>query len=283
MRLIVSVSLSIQYLAIGGSVVFNWEEDRLVAERENANMSPLYVPAITILPDGGYEWQHQNKMILDTGSKISLYHPRNCEDYSPSSVRIKLSLGNRCVVDEWVLVNCDEPDLSGRVGMGPHSPFMKAVQKVELTIKNGRYNTLRAFNKVNHEEYLFAHVASHKKYPDAWAVEGFIRESLGKKKRVMIVFLTRSSPKLIKDDRHFYVNIVLVDHRAIRRALEPGAPLPTMKRESFTLRADQFFFIDEGTIAVNPIVLGYLEDVSILFDSTQLKPRMGLKLMPKQL
>lgn len=95
----------------------------------------------------------------------------------------------------------------------------------------------------------------------------------GKKFRVKIVFRTRSSPALRHDDRLFKIYIMLEDK---------GGPTAATawKRESFTLRGDQFFFIDDSTIAVNPIVLGYRKDISILFDSSDRKPRMGFKVMP---
>ena len=83
-------------------------------------------------------------MILDTGSEESHYHALGCKRDVPSSVRIKLSLGNGNIVNEWVLVDCSEPHLSRRVGMGPFSTFMEVVKKLELTIKNRQYSTLRA-------------------------------------------------------------------------------------------------------------------------------------------
>ena len=271
MRFIVSVTLYIPCLAVWGSAVFNWEEFQLVAMRKDRHMSPLYVPAISIVPDDGYKLEHENKMILDTGSEDSHYHAMGCKRDFPSSVRIKLSLGKRNVVNEWVLVDCNEPHLSGRVGVGPFSPFMKAVRKLELTIKNRRYSILHAANEVNEEGYLFADRVRHDRFPGAWAVEGTIEVMKRMEKKIKIVFRTRSSPALRHNDRLFKVHIFLFGQ---------GAPIAARKRESFILRGDQFFFIDDHTIAVNPIVLGYRRDISILFESSGRKPRMGLKVLP---
>ena len=172
-------------------------------------------------------------------------------------------------------VDCRQPFRSGRVGIGPGSPFMNRVYKLELTIKGGKYKNLRLGADLDHSGYTFADIKTHERYPEAWAVEGFLMENkYGAKRRVTIIFKTCSTPRLVSNTKVSRLVIPL------RSPTEPHKK----QEESFSLRGDQFIDFADDVILVNPIVLGYKKDIGILFDSGSsgiLKPRMGFKVKPK--
>lgn len=267
--------------------IFNWEEDKHVAERVSEGMSPLYLPAIPATSaqfptEKMTRSEYRNKMILDTSTSDSIYHPLDCWKSlvikiqkqaprgmgGPRSLKIRLSLDSKAV-EVQANVDCKAPYRAGMVGTGPYSPLMEAVKKIELTIKRKKYRTLRSGEEVNDSGYSFSDHTGYNsgkrwtmKYRNAWSVGGEMKIS-GTSRSVKIILGSVSIPKLEADPT---VNEILIGGL------------------TFVLRRDQFFFMEDDTIVVNPIVLGYHYDISILFDSSQAgKPRVGFKILDSRI
>ena len=286
MRLLSTVNLCIPCLTVEGSglfgqcvgkcgtKIFNWEEDEQVKKRLDKGMSALYFPAVPVSPAGERSKvkttsQYEEKMILDSTNSDSFYHPLNCRDIlamSQKSMQIQLGLGS-VGINVWADLDCNVPRRAGKVGMGPYSRLMKAVKKLELTIKRRKYRTIRSGDEVDTFFYIFAdHFIyysakdhSTQTYQNAWSVNGSIRDDDGTYRKVRILLRTLSSPKLIVD-------------ATMNKIIISGL--------NFYLRGDQFFWSDDDTIVVNPIVLGYYYDISILFDvSHERGPRVGFNVL----
>lgn len=315
MRSLASVSFCISYLNVEGSTgflqclgkkprkreveIFNWADETMVSKRTLEGMSALYVPAIPTLSDEERISDYVNTMVLDTANSESRFHPKGCGDGSSqgTSVRIGLNLGGEKAFLVSASIDCEESPSSGRLGVGPHSSLMKSVGKLELTIRDGKYTKLRSGRDVETRGFIFADIVKHARYPEAWAVVGAIRQNNMKKdvlKKVNIIFRTLSRPANINPDTSLYtIYIPLVAEQAVPVAIVSGegkgsgknrslTPLPNTKQESFTLRGDQFFFTDDVTISVNPIVFGYRKDIRMVLDSRNAeRPRMAIKVLPK--
>lgn len=286
MRLFVFVTPLIPCLTVEGSEVFgqcigkcglkifNWEEDERVADRM------LYFPAVPATPVGQSRKLktgslYQDKMILDTMKSDSMYHPVDCEWFKAfranrmKSLKIQLGLGSE-TVDVSAEINCKAPFRAGTVGAGPYSPLMKTVRKLELTIKRRKYRTLTSGPDLDNMGYIFAdHTMfyseenrSTHKYQNAWSLNGAIKVG-GTSRIVKIVLGSLSFPTLEADP-------------TVYKMLIGGV--------TFVLRGDQFSRADDDTIVVNPIVLGYYYDISILLDTSEVgKPKVGLKILASRL
>ena len=115
---------------------------------------------------------------------------------------------------------------------------------------------------------------------------GAIKHENMKKKvfqQVNIIFRTLSRPPNINPDTSLYtIYIPLVAQQKYRHEIRVDEPLPRTKQESFLLQGDQFFYLDKRTIVVNPIVLGYRNDIRMVLDSRDAeRPRMAIKVLPK--
>ena len=153
------------------------------------------------------------------------------------------------------------PHRAGRLGVGPYSPVMKKIEKLEITMRNGRYTKLRSGSDVNELGYRFADVVRIDHYPEAWAVNGEFalhRSDHPNYVAKRIVFLTNSVARLNANYESY--NLVIAG-------------------TVFILRIDQFSFGRGGAIVLNPIVLGSRKDISILFDASGETKRVGFKLL----
>ena len=71
-------------------------------------MSALYAPAIPIVTSECSSREYQNKMVLDTASSKSSFHPENCSDpRADDRVFLELKLGaDTCYI--WANRDCEE-------------------------------------------------------------------------------------------------------------------------------------------------------------------------------
>ena len=160
MRLLAAFNLFIPCLTVEGSglfgqcvgkcgtKIFNWKEDEQVAKRLDRGMSALYFPAVPVSHAGERSKvktssQYEEKMILDSTDSDSSYHPLKCgdtRDMSDRSIKIQLGLGSEGI-HVRANMDCKAPYRAGKVGMGPYSPLMRAVKKLEQTTERGKYTT----------------------------------------------------------------------------------------------------------------------------------------------
>ena len=302
---------------LDGVEIYNIADSRFVSERTDKKMSALYAPAIPIVTSeyprrmkrSGLEdepidpnipteiaalarqkcssREYQNKMVLNTGSSKSYFNPENHTFWDGPKTLVTMKLGPHTRRTVSAITDSERRLLVGQVGVGPHSPLMGTVGKLELTIRDGKYTRLRSGEEVKTKGFIFSDIVKHDKYPEAWAVIGAIRHLNTKEnllKPVNIIFDTLSRPPNTKPDTSRYsILIPLVAHQKHRHEIIQGEPIPETRRESFLLDGDQFFYLDEktkDTIVVNPIVLGYKKDIRIVF-SVKRRPKMAIKVLQK--
>lgn len=287
MGLLSAIHLFIQILTVAGwglfgqcfrkfeVKIFNWEKDERVTERVSGGMSKIYFPAIpatqSSTPEKKANSVYEDKMILDTSNSDSIYHPADCLDKRiPKLMKklrkiVRLGIGSEDIFVHTI-TDCDAPFRAGKVGTGPYSRLMEAVKKLELTIQRKKYTTLRSGVSVDDTGYSFADHAKWnsendhmtQKYQNAWSVNGNLSDG-EKSMRVKILLLSYSIPTSRADPNVYRIKIGQL---------------------SFPVLGDQFDFVAVDTIAVNPVVFGDNNDISILFDtSLEGKPRVGFKVL----
>ena len=292
---------------LDGVEIYNIADSRFVSKRTDKKMSALYAPAIPIvkseyprrMKSSGLEYEpalarqelssreYQNKMVLNTGSSKSYFNHENHTYWDGPKTLVTMKLGPHTRRTVSAITDTDRSDLVGQVGVGPHSPLMESVGKLELTIRDGKYTRLRSGGEVKTKGFIFSDIVKHEEYPEAWAVIGAIRHLNTKEnllKPVNIIFDTLSLPPNTKPDTSRYsILIPLVAQQKHPHEIIQGEPIPETRRESFLLDGDQFFYLDEktkDTIVVNPIVLGHKKDIRIVFSVTR-RPKMAIKVLQK--
>ena len=274
MRLIVSIALYIQYFTVEGSTcfgqchekqravsVFNWASQA----RSKRGLSPIHLPAVAFVPKRGTKWwkfttnDYYDKMILDTGSSESSFNSL-FKDSGPVDV-VRVGLGGKELVDVSAVLNQRLPHRAGILGVGPYSPVMKKIEKLEITIRNGQYRKVRSGPDVDDSGYRFADTITIDRYPQAWAVEGFIVLNSTEIEGIL--------PMRIVLDTLGYQGVPSY----------PEVFKVVIADSAFSLLGDQFFIGADHAMVVSPMNLGSPNDIRILLDASGETKRVGFKVL----
>lgn len=277
MRLIVSIALYSHYLTVDGSTCFGQchEKQRAVSvfnwaskARSRRGLSPIHLPAVAIVPKRGTKWwkfttnDYYDKMVLNTGSSVSSFNSP-FKDSGPVD-EVRVGLGGKEPVDVSAVVDHRLPHRAGRLGVGPYSPVMKKIEKLEITIRNGQYQKVRSGSDVDDSGYRFADTIRIDRYPQAWAVEGFIvlnSTEIGGILPMRIVLDTLGYQGVPSYPEVF--EVVIAD-------------------SAFSLLGDQFVIVADHVIVVSPMNLGSRNDIRILFDARGETKRVGFKVLGRR-